>query len=71
MLIMLTVMTRGTRRHLGICGYCRESNTPHFHQLSLPDGDVIPDEDHDDDVAPDPHHHRYHELNDFKYDIFS
>ena len=37
------------RRHLGICGYCREANTPHFHQHSLPDDDVRLDGDDKND----------------------
>ena len=37
------------RRHLGICGYCREANTPHFHQHWLPDDDVRGDDDDRDD----------------------
>ena len=53
MLMMMMTMTRGTRRHLGICGYCREANTPHFHQHSLPDDDVMPDDDGDDDDDED------------------
>ena len=44
------------RRHLGICGYCREANTPHFHQHWLPDDDVRGDDDDRDDKDDYGHH---------------
>ena len=53
-MMMATMMMMTTmRRHLGICGYCREANTPHFHQHSLPDDDVRDDDDDDDNDGDD------------------
>ena len=50
------VMMMRRRRHLGICGYCREANTPHFHQHWLPDDDVRGDDDDRDDKDDYGHH---------------